>query len=73
MVDFNTPRSKVAKKLLDAYATLDINNAEPLLSKDFHYEPVPESPDIPKQTKEVHLKTRMRVLPSLKKLEVRRV
>jgi hypothetical protein len=33
MVD--TPEVKLVKRLSDAYATLDINNVEPLLSKDY--------------------------------------
>ena len=57
MVDFNTPQSKVIKRLLDAYCSLDMNNAQPLLSKNYQYLPFPENTDLPKQTKEGHLKT----------------
>ena len=57
MVGFDTPQSKVVKKLLDAYCSLDANNLEPLLSKNYQYLPFPENTDLPKHTKESHLQT----------------
>jgi len=71
MAEFNTPQSKAVKNLLDAYATLDLNNVEPLLSKNYHYELLPESPDLPVQTKESHLQTWGGIFSSVKKFEVR--
>jgi len=71
MVEFSTPQSKAAKGLLDAYATLDMNNVEPLLSKNYQYELLPESPDLPVQTKEAHLQTWRAVFSSVTKFEVR--
>ena len=65
------PQSKTVEKLHNAYSSLDLNNAEPFLSKDFHYELLPESPDLPKQTKETHLQTWGKVFSSLNKFEVR--
>ena len=67
----STPQVKVVKQLLDAYASLDMNNVEPLLSKNYQYEPLPESTDVPKQTKESHLQAWKEVFSSTKKLEVR--
>jgi hypothetical protein len=71
MVDFDTPQLKAVKNLLDAYISLDINNVEPLMSKDFHYEPLPESTDYSKLTKELTYKVWGGVLSLLNKLEVR--
>jgi hypothetical protein len=71
MVDFNTPQLKAVKKLVDAYVSLDLNNAEPLTTKDFHYEPLPESTGYSKQSKEVHLQVWRELLSSVNKLEVR--
>ena len=71
MVEFSTPQSKVVKGFLDAYATLDMNNVEPLLSKNYQYELLPESPDLPVQTKEAHLQTWRGVFSSVKEFKVR--
>jgi hypothetical protein len=43
----DTPQVKLVKRLSDAYSTLNINNVEPLLSKDFQFETVPESANLP--------------------------
>ena len=71
MANFDTPQSKAVERLINAYASLDPNNIEPLLSKDFQYELLPESPDAPKQTKEGHLQMWGKRFSSLNKLEVR--
>jgi len=71
MVDFDTPQSKVVKRLLDAYCSLDANNLEPLLSKNYQYLPFPENTDLPKHTKESHLQTWGGVFSSATKFEVR--
>ena len=71
MVNFDTPQSKAVKRLLDAYSSLDMKNVEPLISKDYQYESLPESTDLPKQTKESHFKMWGGVFSSVKKYEVR--
>ena len=71
MVDFDTPQLKVIKKLADAYVSLDLNNIEPLLSKNYQYEPVPGCADLPKQTKESHLQTWREVSTTVNKSGVR--
>lgn len=57
MVDFDTssPKLKAVKQLLDTYISLDLNNLKPLISKDYQYEPLPESLDIANQGKEDHI------------------
>jgi len=55
-LDASTPQSRLIKKLLDGYFSLNMNNVEPLLSKDYQYELFPECAKFPKQTKESHLK-----------------
>ena len=71
MVEFDTPQLKAIERLAGAYTSGDANNLEPLLSKNYEYEPLPESIDLPKQTKEGHLQMWQGVFSSLNKLEVR--
>ena len=66
----STSQVKVVKQLLDAYASLDMNNVEPLLSKNYQYEPLPESTDVSKQTKESHLQMWRKVFSLVNKHEV---
>jgi ketosteroid isomerase-like protein len=71
MVDFDTPQLKLVKNLFDAYASLDVNNVEPLLSKNYQYESLPESTELSKLSKEDHLQVWKPVFSSVNKLEVR--
>jgi len=73
MVDFdaNTPQLKAVKRLADAYISLDLNNLEPLLSKDYRYEAIPAIPEIPIQTKESHIQAWKEVYSVVSKQEVR--
>jgi hypothetical protein len=71
MVNFDTPQLKAVKNLLDAYASLDLNNVEPLISKNHHHESLPASTDLPKQSKEDHLQVWKGVFSSVNKFEVR--
>ena len=70
MTDFDasTPQLKLVKKLADAYLSLETSNIEPLLSKNYQYEALP---DFPKQTKEGHLQMWEGIFSTLNKLEVR--
>jgi len=70
MVDFDTPLLKAAKKLCDAYISLDMNNVEPLMSKNYQYEVLPECTDFPKLTKEGHIQAWEGILSSVNKAEV---
>ena len=73
MVDFdaNTPQLKAAKRLIDAYVSLDLNNLESILSKDYQYEAIPAIPEIPIQTKESHIQAWKDVYSLVSKQEVR--
>ena len=73
MVDFdaNTPQLKALEKLVDAYVSLDLNNLESILSKDYRYEALPEVPGVPIQTKEAHLEMWKEVYSVVSKLDVR--
>ena len=71
MADFDTPQLKAIKKLAEAYSSLDMNNVEPLLSKNYQCETLPESTDFPKQGKESHLQGWGEVFSSVNKHEVR--
>ena len=73
MVDFDTssPKLKAVKQLLDAYISLDLNNLKPLISKDYQYEPLPESLDIANQGKEDHIQKWGQIFSLLTKFDVR--
>ena len=73
MAEFDTssPQSRLIKSLCDAYLTLDMKNVAPLLSKDYVFEPLPESAELPKQTKEGHIQTWGKVLASTERAQVR--
>jgi len=67
--DTSTPQLKVVKKLLDAYVSLDMSNAEPLLSKNFQYQPFPET-GLPKEAKGGHIQRIAGILAAVSKFEV---
>lgn len=67
----NTPQLKAVKRLIDAYVSLNLNNLEPVLSKDYRYEALPEVPGVPIQTKEAHLEMWKEVYSVVSKLDVR--
>jgi len=73
MVDFdaNTPQLKALKKLVDAYVSLDLNNLESILSKDYRYEAIPAIPEVPIQTKESHIQMWKEVYSLVSKQKVR--
>jgi len=70
-LDASTPQLRAVKNWLDAFASLDIKNVEPLLSKNFQYHPFPETADIPKEAKEKYTERFGGVLSAASKLEVR--
>ena len=71
MPSFDTPQLKLLKDFTDAYCTLDINNVEQHMSKDFKYQTFPKIPEIPDQNKEVHVQKWGPLMSLLTKEEVR--
>jgi len=69
--DTSTPRLVAVKGLLDAYISLDMNNVEPFLSKNYQYQPFPETTNIPIEAKESHMQRFEELLAAVSKLEVR--
>ena len=70
-IDASTPQLKLVKEWFSAYASLDAEKLEPLLSKNYKQQTLPESIGLPEETKEEHIK-RFREMPSaITKLEVR--
>jgi hypothetical protein len=67
--DASTPQLNVVKEWFESYMTLDTNNTEPLLSKNFRYESFPRSSDIPDQSKKTHVEVWGARLSSIDKLE----
>ena len=70
-IDASTPQLRVVKKWFEAYASLDVDKPEPLLSKDYKQQTLPKSIGLPDETKEEHLKRFRGMSPSITKLEVR--
>jgi hypothetical protein len=65
-----SPQLTLVKKWFDAYATLDISNAEPLVSKKFQYHPLPESMGLPKEERGEHVQRIRKMFPMFSKFEV---
>ena len=69
-IDFSTPQLTLVKNWLESYATLDVKNLEPLLSKNFQGQRYPRSSDMPDETKESHLEAWEARLAVMEKVEV---
>ena len=70
-IDASTPQLKALEKLLEAYASLDANNPDPSLSKNYKHETFPKSIGLPEETKEEHIERFKKTLPVLTELAVR--
>jgi len=69
-IDASTPQLKVVKRFLDAYVSLDIKKVDPLMSKDYQYQSLPESIDLPEEAKGGHIQRVGEILALVNKLEV---
>jgi hypothetical protein len=67
--DADTPQLEVVKKWLEAFSTLDIKNSEPFLSRHYQYQAFPESPNLPKETKERYMEKWEGIMDALDKFE----
>lgn len=70
-IDPTTPQLKAIKALADAISSRDINNAEPLLSKDWTFRTFPKIPELPDVRKEEYLQKYKAVFAVFAKIEVR--
>jgi len=70
-LDASTPQLKVVKNWIDAYCTLDMKNVETFISKNFQYQALPETADLPKETGGRHIERYRGLLVAASKLEVR--
>ena len=68
--DASTPQLKLVKNLVDAYASFDMNNVEPLISKNYQYQPFPEITGLSKDAKESHLQTWSGIFAAINKVKV---
>jgi hypothetical protein len=50
-----TPQLEAVKNLIEAYLTLDLNNLEPVVTKDYRYQTFPKIADLPDESKGGHL------------------
>ena len=70
-IDAKTPQLTVVKGILEGYRTLNpVKNVLPLLAKDFKGQNFPESPELPDETGEEHVKKWGEILSLYAKLEV---
>lgn len=67
----NTPQLKAVKKLADACTSGNVEDAEPVLSKDFRFKTFPETAQLPDLTKDKYIQTYGKIFASLAKMEVR--
>ena len=58
ITNFNatTPQLKAVKKLMEAYLSLNINNIEPYILKDFKFQMFPRVTNLPDEAKGTHFK-----------------
>ena len=57
--------------MFEAYRTCDLQNARPILSKNYTFQTFPKVDDLPDETKGEHLENYAPRFASLTKLEVR--
>ena len=66
-----TPQLRAVKKIFDAYLSLDLTNAESLISKDFKFQTFPKIANLPDEGKGGHLERYGPLFASMTKIEVR--
>ena len=66
-----TPQLNAVKNFFDAYLTLDLNNVEPFVSKDFQYQTFPKIADHPDEMKGAHFERYAPLFSLLTEVEVR--
>ena len=66
-----TSQLKFVERLIEAYATCDLNNVEPLLSKNFKYQTFPRAAHLPDHTKGDHVEKFGPVFAAMSEIEVR--
>ena len=71
MTDFGaSPQLTLVKKWFDGFATLNPKNVEPLVSKDYQYQVLPESMGLPTEEREEHFQRVNEIFPMFRKYEV---
>jgi len=70
-VNATTPQLKAVKNYLDAYTSLDVNNVERVLSKNFKFQTFPETTDLPEQAKGAYIERFRRASTLMTKMDVR--
>ena len=66
----NTPQVDVAKRWLEAYFGLDIENVKPLLAKNYQFQSFPKSANLSEETREQHIERWREAFGVLTKFEV---
>lgn len=70
-IDATTPQLKAVKTLIDAMGSLELKNADPILSKHFVLKSFPKTAEQPDMTREVYLRDFGAKLKAFTKAEVR--
>ena len=70
-INATTPQLKAVNNFVDAYLTLDLKNAEPLISKDFQFQTFPKIAGHPDQAKGAHFERYGPLFALMSKVEVR--
>jgi len=71
MTNFDaSPQLTLVKKWFDGFATLNPRNVEPLASKDYQYQILPESMGLPTEEREENFQRIGEMFPMFKKFEV---
>ena len=70
-IDATTPQLKLAKQLVEAYTSRDIDKVASLISKDFKLQTFPKTTDLPDEAGGAHIQKYGPILAALTKVEVR--
>ena len=72
LANFNatTPQSKLIKNVIEGYFSGDMNNLEPLVSKDYKFETFPKVNALPDEEKGGHLERYGALFSLMTKVEV---
>ena len=70
-INATTPQLKLLDRFYEIYRTCDLNDAAPLMSKNYVYKSFPKAPGVGDLTKEEHLALFGPMFAKLVKFEVR--
>lgn len=69
-IDATTPQLRLVKDWVDAYLTLNLENVDRYISKNFTFQTFPKIAELPDETKGAHLEKYGELLSLFTKMEV---